>query len=203
MGNTYTHLTAANAADDDYFITSTEMKNGAYTLAQTGPATAGARRITVTHTSENDYYEYPAEELGTLTIVGKALSGQTITEVITPVADDVVTGTKWFASLTSVTGAGWVISGGAADTIEVGYGADICVIDGPGRLHAVVVNTTAAATIVLADGKGTIATLKSNVGEGHFIYELDVAGFLTVDLNGASDVTVIHSQSVITQYAMS
>ena len=201
--NTYTHLTAANAADDDYFLESVAMKNGAYTLDETAPSTPGARRITITHTSENDYYEYPAEELGTLTIVGKSLSGQTITEVIEPVADDEVSSTKWFASLVSVTGAGWVISGGAADTIEIGYGADICVLDGPGRLERVVINATHASTVVLADARGTIATLKASIAEGHYEYDLDVAGYLTVDLNGTQDVTIIHSQSIPTQYAMS
>lgn len=201
--NTYTHLNAANAADDDYFLTSTSMKNGAYALTKTTPTTPGARRITVTHTSENDYYEYPAEELGTLTVVGKTLSGQTVTEVITPVADDVVSSTRWFASLVSVTGAGWVESGGAADTIEIGYGADICVLDGPGRLERVVINATHASTVVLADARGTIATLKASIAEGHYEYDLDVASFLTVDLNGTQDVTVIHSQSLPTQYAMS
>ena len=201
--NTYTHLTAANAADDDYFVTSTEMKNGAYTLAKTAPTTPGARRITITHTSENDYYEYPGEDLGTITIVGKALSGQTITEVITPVADEVATSTRWFTGLISVTGAGWVVSGGAADTIEVGYGADICVLDGPGRLERVVINATHASTVVLADAKGTIATLKASIPEGSYAFGLDVASFLTVDLNGTQDVTVIHSQSIPTEYAMS
>jgi len=203
MGNSYTHLSAANAADDDYFVDAASMKNGAYTLDETTTTTAGARRITVTHTSENDYYEYPSEALGTLTVVGKSLAGQTITEVITPVADDVVTSTRWFTSLISVTGADWVESGGVPDTIDIGYTADICVLDGPGRLERVIVNTTAAATVVLADGRGTIATLKANIAEGTYVYDLDVAGFLTVDLNGASDVTVIHSQSPVTQYAMS
>ena len=203
MGNTYTHLTAANAADDDYFLTTASMKVGAYTLTKTATTTPGARKLTVTHTSENDYYEYPVEALGTLTVVGKSLSGQTITEVITPVADDVVTSIRWFASLVSVTGAGWVESGGVPDTIEIGYAADICVLDGPGRLERVVINATHASTVVLADAKGTIATLKASIAEGHYEYDLDVAGFLTIDLNGTQDVTVIHSQSVATQYAMS
>lgn len=201
--NTYTHLTAANAADADYFVTSTSMKNGAYTLAQTAPATQGARRITFTHTSENDYYEYPGESLGTLTVVGKVLSGQTITEVVTPVADDVVNSANWFVSLVSVTGAGWVEAGGVADSIEVGYGADICVIDGVGRLERVVINATHASTVVLADARGTIATLKASIAEGHYDYDLDISGFLTIDLNGTQDVTVIHSQSLPTSYAMS
>jgi hypothetical protein len=203
MGNTYTHLNAANGADDDYFLDAASMKNGAYTLTHATPTTPGARRLTVTHTSENDYYEYPVEALGTLTIVGKSLAGQTITEVITPVADDVVTGRKWFTSLVSVTGAGWVESGGVPDTLDIGYSADICVVDGVGRLERVVINATHASTVVLADAKGTIATLKASIAEGSYQYDLDVAGFLTVDLNGTQDVTVIHSQSLPTEYAMS
>lgn len=201
MAFAYTHLDAANAADDDFFLETASMKNGAYTLTATTPTTPGARRVIVTHTSENDYYEYPVEALGTLTVVGKSLSGQTITEVITPVADDDVTSTRWFASLISVTGAGWVESGGVPDSIIIGHGADICVLDGSGTLHSVIVNKTANGTVTLADAKGTIAVLKASVAEGSYLFDIAAGGFLTVDLDAASDVTVTHSASMPSEYA--
>lgn len=200
--NTYTHLTAANAADDDYFVTATRMKVGAYTLAAAAPTTPGARRITITHTSAYDTYEAVDVELGTIVLVGKSLSGQTITETITPIADDIATSVRWFKSLTSVTGVGWE-GWGEPDQVEVGYTEDIAVLEGPGFLHGVVVNTTAAGTVTLADAAGTIAILKASVAEGSFTYEAGISGYLTVDLGAASDVTVIHSQSVPTEYAMS
>lgn len=195
--STYTRLSAANAADTDYFLNSVSMKVGAYTLDENVPATAGARKVTLTHASGDT-----ADTLGTVVIVGKDLTGQTITETLTPVADDIVTSTKWFRSVTSATGAGWVIDGveGTADAITIGYGADICVLMGAGTLHRVVVNTTAAATVAIADASGSIATLKASIAEGSYDYGIDVYD-LTVDLNGASDITIVHSPSLPSAYA--
>lgn len=195
--STWTRLSAANAADTDYFLNSVNMKTGAYTLDETTPATAGARRVTLTHTSVDT-----TDDLGTVTIVGKDLTGQTITETLTPVADDVVTSTKWFRSVTSATGTGWTIDAveSTEDTIIIGYGADICVLMGAGTLERIVVNTTAAATVVVADASGSIATLKASIAEGSYDYGIDVYD-LTVDLNGASDITIVHSPSLPSAYA--
>lgn len=195
--STWTRLSAANAADADYFLNSVAMKVGAFTLDETVPAVSGARKVTLTHASGDT-----TDTLGTVTIVGKDLVGQTITETLTPVADDVVTGSKWFRSITSATGAGWVIDAveGTADAITIGYGADICVLSGAGTLERVIVNATAAATVVLADAHGTIATLKASIAEGSYDYGIDVYD-LTVDLNGASDVTIVHSPSQPSAYA--
>jgi hypothetical protein len=194
--NMYTNLAAANAVSADRFLNSVNMKVGAYTLDETTIPTQGARHINVTHTLGGN-----VDTLGTLTVVGKDLAGQTITEVITPVDSSLVAGTKWFASVTSVTGAGWVVSVDTTpDTIEIGYGAEICVCEGAGRLAAIVVNTTAASTIVVADARGTIATLKASIGENNYVYGVDTMN-LTLDLNGNSDITVIHTPSLPTSYA--
>lgn len=195
--STYTNLAAANAASADRFLNSVDMKVGAYTLDETTIGTQGARHVTVTVTTVDT-----ADTLGTVVITGTDLSGQTISETVTPVAGSAVPTTKWFRTVTSATGVGWVIDGveGSEDTITIGYGADICVVDGAGRLEAIVVNTTAAATIVVADAGGTIATLKASIAEGHYAYGLDVTD-LTVDLNGASNVTVIHSPSLPKTFA--
>lgn len=196
--STYTRLSAANAADADYFLNSVDMKVGAFTLDETTIPTAGARKVTVKHTAVGT-----ADTLGTVTIVGKDLAGQTITEVITPLDGDTASGVKWFKSITSATGAGWVVDEveETADTIEIGYGADVCVVDGPGYLESVIVNTTAAATVVIADAKGTIATLKASIGEGVYSFKVGFTGYLTVDVNGASNVTLIHSPSLPSVYA--
>lgn len=202
MGNTYTHLAAATAAVTDRFVTSVDMKVGAYTLANAGAMpTAGARHVTVIRTAVDT-----ADTGGTIVVVGKNLSGETITETLTVGAHGAtVAGTKWFASIASVTGAGWVIDAaeGSKDTIVVGCGAEQILVEGGGHLEAVVVNTTAAGAITVADSRGTIAILKASIAEG--IYELDVdfAGYLSVSLAAASDVTVLHTPSLPTSYAMS
>jgi hypothetical protein len=194
--NTYTNLSAANAADADRFLLSVDMKVGAYVLDQTTIGTQGARHVTVTRTVVE-----AADTPGTIVLVGRDLSGQTISETVAVGGDGIAVPTvKWFASLISATGVGWVTAG-AADTITIGYGADILVLGGVGRLHAIVVNTTAAATIVLADAKGTIATLKASIAEGTYVYDVDVSD-LTADLNGASDVTIIHGPSLPQAYAL-
>lgn len=196
--STYTNLVAANAADDDRFLVSVDMKVGAYTLDQTTIGSQGAKHVMVTHTATNT-----ADTLGTVTIVGRDLAGQTITEVITPVSGQAVEGTKWFRSLISATGDGWVIDGeeGAEDKIEIGFGDATIVAEGSGHLAVVVVNTTAAGAIVIADAAGTIATLKASIAEHTYVYDVDYSGYLSVDLAAASNVTIVHSGSRPLSYA--
>ena len=64
---------------------------------------------------------------------------------------------------------------------------------GNGTLQRVIVNTTAAGTITLADDAGTIGVLKSNVAEGFYTYEVEYSGYLKVALAAGSDVTIVHS----------
>lgn len=100
------------------FVVSTNMKVGTYTIANAGamPAPSGARYVTVTHTTVSG-----TDTLGTITVAGLSTTGKTISEVITPLADATAQGILLFASVASVTGAGWVISGGN-DTLVVGCG---------------------------------------------------------------------------------
>ena len=199
MANARTHLDAANAAVGDRFLNSVDMKVGAYTLDETTLGIEGASHVTLTHTSVGT-----TDTLGTVTIVGK-LFGETITEVLTPSADGTVTSTKWFSSLVSATGAGWVIDAveGTKDTIVIGYSADLIVAHGTGVLHSVVVNTTAAGTITLADASGTIAVIAASITEDNYVYDVIFYGYLSVVLGAASDVTILHSGSLPTTYAMS
>lgn len=195
--NTYTGLSAATVSDPNLYVTTTNMKVGAYTLAATTPATAGARRVTVTHTGVTG-----TDTLGTIAVVGVGLDGQTLSESIVPLADTVATGTKFFRTITSITGVGWVINTGN-DTIVVGVEAGAVVLAGAGSLYAIVVNTTAAGTITVSDSAGTIATLASSIAVGTYRYECSVSGYLMVSPAAASDITVIHSPQLPTDYALS
>lgn len=104
------------ALDVDYFVTSVDMKVGAYTLAQTEIPEGHSRNVTITVTAvDGDDTE------GTVTVTGLNILGEEITEEIAPVADTTVQGVKAFASVSSIVGAGWVTNGGE-DLITVGYG---------------------------------------------------------------------------------
>ena len=114
------------ALDDvDWFVASVDMKVGAYTLAHTAPD-VGARNVTVTQTATGT-----EDTNGTIVVVGKDLAGNEITETLTPNAGATVAGAKAFASITSITGVGWVIDGseGTEDKITVGFGALIGLPD--------------------------------------------------------------------------
>ena len=194
----FTGISATTAAVTNRFVTSTNMVVGTYTIANPSPVWQGGCFVTITHTT----VAAGTDTLGTITIVGTDLNNQSISEVMTPVADSVATSTKVFRSVVSATGAGWVIAGGN-DTIVIGCAAGSIVAAGSGQLFAVVVNTTAAAAVVLSDKTRTIATLKSSIAEGHYLYGqgLDFAGYLKVATTSTNDITVIHSQSPITSFA--
>lgn len=156
---------AMATADVDWYVTSTNMKVGSYTLAHSAPA-RGARNVTVTQTAVG------AEDTnGTILVTGTDLSGATITETITPNGGATVAGTKAFATVTSVVGAGWVIGEGN-DTITVGF-AD--VIGLPDKL---------------SDTAQVLAASKNNVKEATaptVTVSDSVLASNTVDLNTAMD----------------
>lgn len=196
-----TRLAAAITSDADQYVTSVAMKVGAYTLAATTPSTAGARHVTCTRTAVGT-----ADTPGTLVVVGKSLAGQTITETLTPGANGIlVTGTKLFASVTSVTGVGWVIDAveATADTIVVGEDDQCVIAEGSGVLHSIVIGTTAAGSITIADASGTIALLKASIPEGVYAFDVAYTGYLRVEPVAASDVTVLHTPSTALTYSMS
>lgn len=72
------------------------------------------------------------------------------------------------------------------------------VATGRGVLHSIVVNTTSAGTIIVADSTTTttpaIATLKASVAEGTYLYDVVFANGLFVTTGAASDITVTYSQ---------
>ncbi len=163
--------------DVDWYVASANMKVGAYTLANTAPD-VGARNVTVSQTITN-----AAEDTnGTIVIVGTDLGGNAITETITPNGGATVAGAKCFASITSITGAGWVINGADADTITVGFGALIGLPDkltDTAQVLAVSLNNVKQATAPTVTVSST--ALESN----------------TVDLDSALDGTAVKIYYVI------
>ena len=120
LGQGVVYTPGSPAVDDvDYYVVSADMKVGAYTLANTAPD-VGARNVTVTQTAGDT-----EDTNGTIVVVGTALDGSVITETLTPNAGATVAGAVAFASITSITGVGWVIDAveGTEDTITVGFGA--------------------------------------------------------------------------------
>ena len=196
-----THFSAATAAVADRFVASVAMGVKTYTLANAGAMpTAGARHITLCRTVVGG-----ADTPGTIVVTGKDLSGATIHETMIPGATGVtVTGTQWFASVTSVVGpAGWVVDGGTDyDTIVVGCTAAAVVATGSGTLHSVSVNAKAAGTVTLADANGTIAILASNAAEGNYVYDTLWYGYLSVTSVAGADLTIIHSGTKPSSYSM-
>jgi hypothetical protein len=202
MGYQHSHIAAAPAAVVDRFVVSTHMVVGTYGAPANAGAmpTAGARHVTIKRT-----FDGAADVAGTITVTGTDLSGQTISEILTPSAVDatLVTGTKWFKTVTAVTGTGtpgWSIVAGN-DTIEVGCDASHVVGTGSGVLKSIVVNATAAGAVTIADATGTIAVLKASIAEGVYEFECNWSGYLSVLPADASDLTIVHSNSASFTYS--
>jgi len=100
-------------SDVDRIVTTCNMKVGTYTIA-TQPDIA--RNITVSATVVTG-----ADTAGTITVAGYDINGKAISEAIVPVGDATAVGLLAFKTVTSVTGAGWVIATGN-DTITIGVG---------------------------------------------------------------------------------
>ena len=194
----YTNIAASTAAVTNRFVASTNMIVGAYAVANASPAWQGGCLVTVTHTQVGGVND----TLGTITVTGKNLAGETISETITPSAGGTATGTKIFRTVTDVTGAGWVINTGN-DTIVVGCAAGSYACGSNGELGGVFVNATAAATVVLSDARGTIATLKASIAEGSYLIDADLEfiGYLKVATTSTNDITIVHTATVATNYA--
>jgi hypothetical protein len=199
IGHIWRNLAVLNAADDDYVLTTANMANGAYALTKTDMPTSGARKLSVIRTVTNASADTP----GTITVVGRALSGQSQTEIITPGANGVtVWSTKFYAGTVSLTQAGWVVGGADPDTIIVGVGIDILLAEGPGHFGGLNVNTTAAGAITIADSTGTIAILPANVAVGYYRYDVNYSNYLKVTQAANTDATYYVTSSFPTNYSM-
>jgi hypothetical protein len=198
MGYSFTNTAATTAAVTNRYVTSVNMKVGAYTLANTTPVWSGAGLVTVTHTTV-----VTTDTLGTIVVVGVDLSGTTRTETLTPVADSTVTGTIPFRTITSITGVGWVIAG-SNDTLVAGVAAGNIACGSQGVLQGVLVNNTVATAFSIADATRTILTVPASQAAGTF-YELggiDFGGHLKVLTTSTNDVTVFHSGTLPAVYAL-
>lgn len=110
-------LGAPALADDDLIVVSTDMKNGTYTIAAQPDI---PRNITATVATVD-----VADTMGTLTVAGTNYLDEVISEVLTPISGSTVTGLKAFKTITSITGADWVIGGTDEDTITIGTGNEL------------------------------------------------------------------------------
>lgn len=189
MAYTFTNTAATTAAVTNRFVTTVNMKVGAYTVANASPVWSGGCTITATITAVTGN-----DTAGTLTVVGTNLAGQAQTEVITLTDGVGGTGTKVFRTVTSVTGAGWVINVGN-DTIVVGCAAGNIACGSQGQLGGVLVNNAVAAAVVISDASRTIMTIPASQAAGTF-YNLDgvdFGGYLKVATTNTNDVTVFHT----------
>jgi hypothetical protein len=103
---------AANVANR--FVVSTDMKVGAYTVANSSPGDSLPHNISVTVTKA-DAFDTP----GTITITGTDYNNAVITEIVTPI-DGTAYSVKTFKTVTGISGAAWVAVGGA-DQITIGF----------------------------------------------------------------------------------
>jgi hypothetical protein len=191
MGYGFTNISATTAAVANRYVTSTNMIVGTYTLANTTPVWQGGAFVTVTHTAVTG-----TDTLGTIDVVGVDLAGQTRTDTISPLDGTVATGTIPFRTIVSITGVGWVINTGN-DTIVVGVAAGCIPCGSQGTLRGIVINTAAAATIVISDASRTIATIPASQAAGTFYpYDVDFAGYLKVATTSTNDITVIRSNTL-------
>ena len=109
-------------ADVDLFVTTVNMKVGAYTVATPSPSDGLCRNVTATVSTGGGV----ADTLGTLLITGTDYNDAVITETLT-LATGTNTGNKAFKTVTNVVGSGWVIDAAPSteDTITVGCGNKI------------------------------------------------------------------------------
>jgi hypothetical protein len=104
--------------EDDRIVTSTDMKVGAYTIANATPTGGGAMNVIVTVTDDN-----ASDTVGTLDVVGTDIDDQVLLETITLAQNGIAAGARAFKTVVSATGVGWVEDApGEEDEIEVGFG---------------------------------------------------------------------------------
>ncbi|HUT77122.1 MAG TPA: hypothetical protein VM285_05515 [Polyangia bacterium] len=199
MSYNWTNVTGAVAGVADGYLNSVDMKVGAYTLDAAAP-TFGARHVTCTRTVVD-----VADTPGTIVLVGVGVDGRATTETLTPGAHTIlVTGTKFFRSLTSATGVGWVIGGTDEDTIVIGWDNVNVVAVGQGVLHGIHINVLGASAIYVADARGKIANIPASQAAGSlFLWDINFTGYLRVEpAAAASDITVLHTGSMPASYAL-
>jgi hypothetical protein len=197
MGNTFTNTAASTAAVTNRFVVSTNMSLTPYTIANASPVWSGGCLVTVAHTTVAG-----TDTLGTMTLVGTDIRGAAQSETITPVADSTVTSTKVYRTVTSLTSIGWVAVS-TADTIICGCAAGNVAAAGQGTLAGVLVNNLVATAFSVADASRTIITVPASQAAGTFyLLNVDFGGHLKVLTTSTNDVTVIHTGTGPSSYAV-
>lgn len=73
------------------------------------------------------------------------------------------------------------------------------VFTGKGTLHSIVVGTSAAGAITVADGTAsastTFAILKSSIGEGTYTFDCSISNGLRITTAASSLITVVWAQA--------
>lgn len=211
MRRTY-RVTTTTTAVTNRFVTSTAMKVGAYTVANSGLATTPASN---TATSTTNRHIWPGDiipngrlttigitqqggaddTMGTVVVKGITVAGGPATDTITPVAGSSATGVIPFVKWTSITGAGWVIDGGGtptADNIIVGHAAGVIPFLGDGTLESMTIITTAAAAVTVADRDvASLFVLPNSFTVGHYELHMPFFGYLSITHAGASDIVYV------------
>jgi hypothetical protein len=185
---------AVHALDVDKIVTVANMKLGTYTIAAQPTAPS---RITVSHTAVG-----AVDTLGTINFIGTLPDGTVIHEKVTPVDGATVSTVNEFASVTSATGAGWVIGEGN-DTITIGVGA---VIPDSFYFNAITNRIVASANMKvgaytvaaqpLTPGKLTIATVAA--GAADTMGTIKIFGTLTDDTFITETIIPVSGQTVTT-----
>lgn len=164
------NLGSPDIADADAIVVTADMKVGTYTLT-TDPAAYTPdepRNVSVTHVS-ND----ATDTLGTITFAGTNYNDEVISEVITPVADSTVYGAKAFKTVTSVTGADWVIdgTGAVADSVICGIGEEIGLpvsLDSASNVMLGILGTTITATNATVGTPATVEETTVDMSAGTY-----------------------------------
>ncbi len=200
MGWSFTNTAASTAAVTNRFVTSTNMANGTYTVANASPTWSGGCLVTATITGVGGN-----DTPGTLTIVGTGVNGQALTEVLTLVAGSTATSSNAFRTITSLTQAGWVIVS-TNDTIIVGCAAGNVACGSSGSLGGVLVNNSVAAAVTISDGSRTIMTIPASQAAGSYYpfgaNGVDFGGRLVVSTTSTNDITVFHSSTAPASYSL-
>lgn len=160
--NGYNLNTPTLTATTNYVVTSTNVVNSTYTIAHQ-PDTPRNVTGTVTDTT-------PSIVGGTITIVGTDVNGNAQTEVWT-LTSLTFTGTDVWKTITSITGAGITVLGGAGDeTVVMGVGSSTgyiyCALSDPPVAASGRIKTSGSSTTITAvTGLGT-DTPFSQIGVG-------------------------------------
>lgn len=66
------------------------------------------------------------------------------------------------------------------------------ITDRPCILHSITVNTTDAGVISVNDGADSVATLKTSVAEGTYVYDIVLKNYLQIVTAGSPNITVAY-----------